>query len=223
MPEQPNDPALLDVIDARVLHLINSRRGPIPCLILDFDEGPPAVVKVQIAVNFAHRGEDGLPEFYQVDPIANVPVEFPGSGAYSITWPIASGDEARLIPMERSIEEWKKEGGTGHSPRDWRRRYSLSDVVCIPGSRSTPGAIPANAFESNAMVIEFPTLLLLGKGAARHLAVAEDILTRMNTIESAHNTHNHPTAPTGPVSPPSVVIVPTTVLDDLKTDEIKLR
>lgn len=63
--------------------------------------------------------------------IVGVPVVFPRSATFSLTFPIAVGDSVLLIFAERAIGRWLRSGGSV-DPID-PRRHDLSDAVALPG------------------------------------------------------------------------------------------
>jgi hypothetical protein len=64
----------------------------------------------------------------------DVPVWSFGTEDAALHIPLKKGDGVMLIFMERSIEEWLKEGNDG-KPSD-PRRFSLCDAVAIPGLKA---------------------------------------------------------------------------------------
>ena len=81
--------------------------------------------------------------------LINVPVCFPTAGGFSITFPIAKGDECLIMFSERSIDNWLKFGDL-RAPND-RRFHDLSDGFVIMGIRSNPKAL-ANHDASNLVL-----------------------------------------------------------------------
>lgn len=66
------------------------------------------------------------------DVIHDVPVAFPQSAGFSISWPLTAGDFVTLLFCDRSIAEWKNSGSTDTIPQD-KRRFSMADAIAIPG------------------------------------------------------------------------------------------
>jgi len=71
--------------------------------------------------------------------LINVPVIFPRGGGFSLTFPVAKGDECQLTFCERSIDNWH-EFGTVSEPGA-RRFHSLSDATAMVGLSSLPNKI----------------------------------------------------------------------------------
>ena len=71
--------------------------------------------------------------------LINVPIIFPRGGGFSLTFPVAKGDECLLNFCERSIDNWH-ETGTVKIPGA-KRFHSLSDAVAFVGLSSVPNKI----------------------------------------------------------------------------------
>ena len=66
-----------------------------------------------------------------LDVLANVPVIFPRTSRSGLTFPLQEGDGVLICFSERALENWKGTN-TIAEPGD-KRRFDLSDAVCIPG------------------------------------------------------------------------------------------
>lgn len=65
--------------------------------------------------------------------IDNVPVIFPGTSNAIIVFPLAKGDNCLIIFSEQSMENYLSSRGTSDVEPGDKRRYSLTDAICIPG------------------------------------------------------------------------------------------
>ncbi|MDR2150136.1 MAG: hypothetical protein LBO67_04845 [Spirochaetaceae bacterium] len=74
----------------------------------------------------------GTGEYIDLPIINDVPVIFMGTKKLTIHFPLEENDEVVIFFSERSLEEWKSNGGSGIEDRDLRR-FHLSDCYCIPG------------------------------------------------------------------------------------------
>lgn len=72
--------------------------------------------------------------------LVNVPVMFPGGGDWFLTFPVKKGDECLLIASQRSIDNWKSNGGV-QEPSNVRRYLSIKDAVAIVGLNSKASAL----------------------------------------------------------------------------------
>lgn len=162
--------------------------------------------------------------------LINVPVIFPRGGGFSLTFPVAKGDECLLVFCERAIDSWHQTGKV-RKP-DARRFHSLSDATAFVGLSSIPNKVP-NYDPTNVQLKRDDSSViftLLTDGTAElkanvkvtvdapdseftgnvkingNLEVLGDT-TLASTVTSngkdISDTHTHggsPTAPTGPVS-----------------------
>lgn len=69
----------------------------------------------------------------------DIPVVFPGSGDFWLTFPVEPGDECLLVFAERSIDFWYQEGGV-QNPSEFRM-HDLSDAFAIVGINSQPNKL----------------------------------------------------------------------------------
>lgn len=107
--------------------------------------------------------------------ITDVPVVFPGSGGYSITWPIAKGDTVLLVFADQSLDRWLPRGDIVDPADD--RSHTLTDAIAIPGIR--PFSAPVSGAPSaagGAMVIQAPGEIQAGGSDALALKAAIDAL-----------------------------------------------
>lgn len=73
--------------------------------------------------------------------LVNVPVIFPGGGDWFMTFPISGGDECLIFSMERSIGNWKEDGGL-QEPSSYRRKLSFKDAIAMVGLNSKASSLP---------------------------------------------------------------------------------
>lgn len=103
--------------------------------------------------------------------LVDVPVVFPGAGAYSLTFPILSGDEVLLIFAARSIDNWWYQSRV--QPQSMLTMHDLSDAFAIPGPRSRPRAIPnVSATKTQLRSDDGSVMLEIGPGAITVKAAA---------------------------------------------------
>lgn len=78
-------------------------------------------------------------------PMPMVPIKYPSGGGWTMTFPIAAGDEGTVHFAARCIDNWWVNGGeqpamTSQGVGDLRM-HSLSDGFWVPGGRSKPNAL----------------------------------------------------------------------------------
>jgi hypothetical protein len=70
--------------------------------------------------------------------VCNVPIHYPGAGAFRLTFPVVVGDECLLLFADRSLDVWLSKGGeVDPSPGI---RHAISDAVALFGVHSIPKA-----------------------------------------------------------------------------------
>ena len=81
--------------------------------------------------------------------LINVPVVFPRGGGFSLTFPVAEGDECLLVFCERSIDNWHQTGKV--KTPGAKRFHSLSDATAFVGLSSLPNKVP-NYDDTNVQI-----------------------------------------------------------------------
>ena len=125
-------------IEARLKELHTAMPG----IIQSFDAATQ-LASVQPAIRRIFVTRDGDSEILvpsDLPILINVPVIFPRGGGFSLTFPVAKGDECLLVFCERSIDNWHE---TGKVKKPGSRRFhSLSDATALVGLSSVPNKIP---------------------------------------------------------------------------------
>jgi len=138
--------------------------------------------------------------------LVNVPVVFPGGGDWFITFPVKKGDECLLFSMERSIGNWKKNGGI-QDPSNYKRKLSFKDVVAMVGIQSQASSLPSfNSSEPEFRNRDGSVALTMnssGMNLKGDLTVEGEVTAKSNTLVVNLSTHMHPTAATGSPSSPT--------------------
>lgn len=114
--------------------------------------------------------------------IDNVPVLFPRSGDWSITFPIETGSFGLVICTKYSLDAFRNQGNR-RDPGDLRR-FTMSGAVFHPvnlhPNASTLSSIPSTTME------------LSKGGSTEWVTVANLIVAELTSIRTAINTHVHP-------------------------------
>lgn len=136
--------------------------------------------------------------------LENVPVVFPRSASFAVTFPIATGDYGQVQFNEMSIDQWRSKG-EDTSPGDIGR-HTLSGGVFVPGLNPNDSALSDAAHASNMVVgldggiqihITPGGEILLGSDAASEAVVLGDAF-KLNFDVHVHS------SPFGPTGPPAV-------------------
>lgn len=98
--------------------------------------------QVQLAIQGRYEDQTGNINWINISPVQDVPICFPSAGGFTITLPIAAGDEVLVIFASRCIDAWWQSGGHANKPLEFRM-HDLSDGFAIPGPRSVPNVFPS--------------------------------------------------------------------------------
>lgn len=127
---------MLDMLDGRQAKTWTAGPG----IIQSFD--PVAITcAVQMATQMKVFKQDGTWSWVSLPLLTDVPVCFPGGGGFTLTFPVAAGDEALIVFAQRCIDAWWQNGGV--QPQAEFRMHDLSDGFALPGVRSQPRVIPS--------------------------------------------------------------------------------
>lgn len=110
-----------------------------PAIIVSFDPASETVT-AQPSIQAQNRAPDGKVSWQRLPVLVDVPVIFPSGGGFTLTFPIAAGDECLVIFASRCIDAWRQSGGVQVQPE--LRMHDLSDGFALVGVRSQPRALP---------------------------------------------------------------------------------
>ena len=179
--------------------------------------------------------------------IEDVPVSFPGSGDFWLTFDIKKDSYVLLIFSERSIAKWLVKGGIVDPEQN--RTFDLSDAIAIAGINPFPDFIP-NGFPTDGFSLTNRTgttyfeiidgkivlnslLVELAESGATDFAVAytdlktafDQLKQDLNTLINLYNFHVHSGVTTGPGSTgttPSVGTPSSADMTAAKVDKVKV-
>lgn len=97
-------------------------------------------IEAQPAIKGTTTSENGITQSVNYPLLVDVPIVYPGSSAFTITFPLVQGDEVLVIISSRCIDSWFQSGGVQPPPET--RMHDLSDGFAIPGPRSQPRVVP---------------------------------------------------------------------------------
>ncbi len=89
---------------------------------------------VQPAIQGTVEDEAGAKRLVNLPLLINVPICFPNSNGFIVTFPIVANDEVLVVVASRCIDAWWQLGGV-QRPME-ARMHDLSDGFAIPGPRS---------------------------------------------------------------------------------------
>ncbi len=108
-------------------------RVAIPGIVESFD-ADRQTVSVQPAITENIQVGEEAAKSTKLPILTDIPICFPRAGGYSITLPIAKGDECLLIFADMCIDGWWQSGGVQDQMET--RRHDLSDAFALIGVTS---------------------------------------------------------------------------------------
>jgi hypothetical protein len=174
------------------------------------------LASVKILLRETWFDEEGKEQSETVPIIVDVPVQFPGAGEYSLTFPPKEGDPVLVIFADRSIDKWL-DTGDEVDPVDLRRHH-LTDAFALLGFRPRPKALTGFDNENATIgrdggprIVFKPNEIALGEAnPTDSVAMNQKVLDALTSIANAFNAHTH-TTPSGPSGNPTLAAVPTTM------------
>lgn len=112
----------------------------LPGIIQSFNAVAMTVV-VQPALRAKVRRPNGDIVSVVLPLLVDVPVVFQGGGGFTLTFPVAAGDECLVVFADRCIDAWWQSGGV-QAPLE-PRMHDLSDGFALVGVRSQPRVLPS--------------------------------------------------------------------------------
>ena len=190
----------------------------LPGRVQSFD-GSKQSADIEPLIHDTWEAEDRTNQTGPLPVIPSVPVCFPGSGAFRVTFPVAKGDTGLIIFCARSIDRWLSEGGSVDPQDD--RTHDLSDAVFVPGL--TDFAHPIDPYKDDRMTVGKvggtqihlkPSGTQIGTDDASQLdwvPIGTPLKTFLTNLLTALNTLNLPVsgATAGPPAPGTFPVLPT--------------
>ena len=99
--------------------------------VVSFDEATQTVSVQPNVQEIMTPGDDAVPIAVTLPQLDDVPICMMRAGGWSLTLPIAAGDECIVIFADACIDAWFQHGGT--QPQMDKRRHDLSDAIAIFG------------------------------------------------------------------------------------------
>lgn len=97
-------------------------------------------LEAQPAIQGTVTNEDGTSTAVNLPLLVDCPISFPSAGGFTLTLPIAVGNEVLVVFASRCIDSWWQSGGHLNRPMEFRM-HDLSDGFAIPGIKSQPHVI----------------------------------------------------------------------------------
>jgi len=91
---------------------------------------------VDVAISLEVRTKEGTTKEIKIPTLLDCPIQFPGGGGVTLTFPLKVGDEVLVVFSARCIDSWWELGGIQRQAE--LRMHDLSDGFVIPAIRSQP-------------------------------------------------------------------------------------
>lgn len=139
-----NDPetAMQTILDGRQAIIWTSMPGIVTSI--DYSK---MVCSVRPAIQGVVSLSNNQIQFVDLPLLINVPICYPKSNGFALTFPIVNGDEVLIMIASRCIDAWWQNGAfksgkaAPQQPMELRM-HDLSDGFAIPGPCSIPNVIP---------------------------------------------------------------------------------
>lgn len=187
---KPND-LLESAIQEGVATALKELHTCLPGQIISFDDATQTAdiqptIKMKVGENLQN-----LPV------LSGVPVRFPKSADFSLSFPLAADDEVLLIFSERSLDTWLTHGGI-QNPFDVRR-HDLSDAFAVPMAYSQKNLIPSfpsanlemKANTGSAKVELTPATEIILNSGSDFAVQFSALQTAFDELKDAYNGHDH--------------------------------
>lgn len=138
---QPFDVSIGQIVNSILLDVHTAMPGQ----VISFDSATQTI-EVQPCLKRKFNGAD---EATSLPVLTDVPVVFPGSGDFWVTFDIKADSYVLLIFNERSLDRWIDQGGIVDPAKP--RKFALSDCIAIAGILPNPDAL--GSFDSDAITI----------------------------------------------------------------------
>lgn len=224
----------------RIERMLGNLRTASPGIVKEVDLSRQTVT-VQLAIQGKIVDQSGVAKWINMPLLTDVPIIWPRAGGFSLTFPVAIGDECLVVFGERCIDSWWQSGGVQKPIDD--RQHDLSDAFAIFGPTSQPRKlknVQANAVElrtdsrSDYISLKNGSLDINIVGAANVKCGSATVEARTTTVNSPSNTINGPLTVTGLITGQGGMTISggsgaavtgnmTITGGDVKADEISLK
>lgn len=136
--------SLLMMLDGRQAEMWTAMPG----IIESFDPAE-MTASVQITIQAKVQDQNGAFSWDTLPLLIHCPVQFPAGGGFSLTFPVAQGDECLVVFASRCIDAWWQQGGVQVQAE--LRMHDLSDGFALLGFRSLPRIIAGISADSTQL------------------------------------------------------------------------
>lgn len=169
-------------------------------------------------------GDDDTPDTTEEYPdLHSVPVLFPGSGTFYVSWGLRAGDTGLVVFCDTDIGQWRGGAGEGAEDPGVTARHSLAGAVFLPGLFVRDDANPdASGTTNTRWGLRGGTRIeirsgVIEAGGTKALAEAADVKAHLAAISSALATM----ATNAGIAPPTYVYATVLAANPIDTSILK--
>lgn len=145
-------------------------RVAIPCAVVSFNAAQQTV-ELQPLIRENVAMPPSLVSTPKTIPhLLDVPVLFPQTAGWAMTFPIQAGDECLAVFSDMCFDAWWASGGIQN--QNFQRRHDLSDAVAVFGIRSIPNAL--GSYSTSALELRSANGLTKISISAGHVFITTD-------------------------------------------------
>lgn len=196
---------LEDITLAELIHMVIDSRlidvhVSLPAKVESYDASTQTV-SVTPMINRMVPDGDTPPNYVseKLPKLADVPVAQPRGGGFFAAFPLQAGDYGMLVFAERNMGTYRSTGNQS-DPGDLTM-HGLSGAYFVPAvapdskalsnAHATNLVIGSDTNGSSRIVIKPSGEIDAGAAAANFVAMANKVLTELNSIATAFNSHTH--------------------------------
>ncbi|MCK5641952.1 MAG: hypothetical protein KAJ19_14205 [Gammaproteobacteria bacterium] len=202
---------ITEAIESRLLDLHTA----LPGRVVSYDSGTQTV-EVELQIKRMIKDGNGVLQPETLPNLPNVPVAFPRSSSFFVSFPLAKDDFVFVIFTEMSLDQWRSKAALT-VPGD-ARRLTLTGAVALPCLYPNDGTL--TEAHATAMVVgeqEGQKIFIHPSGdveitdeasgaADDFVAQAGKVLTELEAIVDTYNIHKHPDPLSGQTGVPVDII-----------------
>jgi hypothetical protein len=209
-----------DIFSDAVLSILDGVHTAIPGKITKYEAGTK---KASVKPLVQHTFPDGTSVPMPV--IDGVPVIFPGSTDFVLSFPLKAGDGCLILFSEKALDNWANSAMADSLPGD-PRKFAMTDAICIPGlfTFQQPGKIGNGddveiLYKGAAITITADGDITLN-GDSKSFVTHDELSNALSSFLSSLNAHTHTVDTTGtaaPMVPPLTLDISTAKTTTIKT------
>lgn len=147
--KKPTLPSLTNLLDALKREIMKG----INCVKIGTIQSYNATLQeVTVAIAFTQvtsTSPTGVKTFAEYPLLLNVPIYYPSGGGFTLTFPIAAGDECIVLFNDRQLDNWLATGAG--QPPTVGRVHDLSDGIALVGVRNNTRALAGVSTDSTQL------------------------------------------------------------------------